>query len=163
FITEATFDAMLEVREDDTIRCVLVQEYGNYLTNPVTKETFHFYIKEIPRGFRAEMYDLKFEIDADESRMLDYNLMFIVPSLTMEDEYKKISGTLDTLPEGAKLLLLVDGGYQVEESEFSSRSFELSKHFKVHYINLYVKSKYGWIKHVKEYDIKKFSLVFPSK
>jgi hypothetical protein len=157
FQNKINFNAMLEVREDDTIRCVLIPSSG-YLENPIMGTMFDMIIRDTREEYRIMIDNVIFQIDHDNSRLLDYNLDYIVPTLKVEDDYKRVSGSLDTLPLGAKLIALVDGeGEKSSTFEFHTKIFDMETPYRINYINLYIESKYGWSKHLREYDIKKLS------
>jgi hypothetical protein len=160
FETKVNFEPVLEAREDDTVRCMLLPSSSIYIKNPVTKEIFDMVIKEGPRGFVITLDDLKFTIDRDPAKVLDYNLEFVVPTLDIKDDYKSISGSLAPFPSGAKCVVLTDVGENVEKFETFGNSFEITTQNKARFINIYIESRYGWFKHLKQYDIERFGLIF---
>jgi len=163
FETRYSFDPVIEVWEDDTIRCILTSSSNDYLENLVTKKTFPIQHQNTGNGFELTIDNIEFEIDRTKSRVLDYNLRFVIPALQVENNYMKISGTLDPYPEGSKYTVFTDAGGTVEEFEFYSNKFEINTIDRTDFINIYITSKYSWSTRLKEYDIQKFSLHFSDK
>jgi hypothetical protein len=160
FKNKLDFSAFLEVSENDTTRCILVPTSGTYLTNPVTHSVYSINVIEGSKNYEILIDSIKFELDRTENRMMDLNLKFINPVLNMENNYRNFTGRLDTLPEGGKLFILADCGKTVDRYEFNTGSFEISTPYRCRYLNLYVESRYGWYKPIKQYEIEKLSLNF---
>ncbi len=160
FNQNLNFQAILEVRVDDTVRCVLIPAQSNYLKNPVSGSISRIEIAESRSEFKVNIHNIDFDLDFSEERLFDYNTHFLNPVIEVEQDYKKISGRIDSLPKGSRLVILADGGSVVKQYDFQSSPFELNTPFKMDYLNIYVHSQFGWQRHLKEYDIGKLSLNF---
>lgn len=158
FKNDLSFKEALEVRVNDTVRCILLPSQGDYLKNPVSDKTYRIQIEYDQGLYNVAINNIEFEIDNDPEKIWDYNPHFITPILSVNENYSKIEGALDYLPSGGKLFVMTDGGKKAEEFAFFTKDFKIETNYKTKFINIYLQSRYGWTRHLKKYDIEKLSL-----
>ncbi len=157
YVGDIDYNTVMEISEDDTVRAILVSGEGDYIKNPMTNDIFYYgNIKPNKSAFIIDIKNIKIELNRDPEVMLDLNMKKMHrPVLEVSDDYKHVKGRLDTLPPEARLMLITDGGYARQRFEFMTPEFEIKTDYKITYIDIYIKSIYGWKRHLQRYDIEK--------